>query len=182
MKLEADTRSLIVSVDRIPRLTLPSPYKRVQRYRIIRNGVLLFLICYYVVGLLSGITPKREIFPFFSWFLFALTPNQQAEYGLRLTTYAGEKLDPPIDFRAAGDRIVRGTDIAFYRAVQKFGRAYANGDEAGLKRWRSHLESNHMRMPCHYELIHSSYHPIERWKTGAIRVQVIDAFYFAGMP
>lgn len=117
---------------------------------------------YAVLGLCASAAEKFEVFPFFSWFLFALTPNQIVQY----------ELTPSPQLSALGTL----HDVDLHVLLQRLGRALeARDHEAELLRRR--LESNFFVSPCRYVVTRTEFDPAARWLHGTIQSEVKIAEY-----
>ncbi|MGD0057776.1 MAG: hypothetical protein ABSD58_00010 [Verrucomicrobiia bacterium] len=72
---------------------------RMAAYRIWRVWVALFLAGYFALGFSTLALPRGEVFPCFSWFLFALVPGRESQYAVRLQEVRGQKLAEPVLFQ-----------------------------------------------------------------------------------
>ncbi len=110
-------------------------------------------LCYAVLGLCASAAEKFEVFPFFSWFLFAVTPNQIIQY----------ELTPSPQLSALGTLLV----VDLHVLVQRFGRALETKDRHA-EQLRRRLESNFFVSPCDYVVTRTESDPIARWLDGTI--------------
>lgn len=147
-----------------------------KRYQLILKGIRLFLILYFIGGLLSTLTPRHEVFPVFSWFLFPLTPNLESKFALRLHQVAGELLEPPRYYEKAEGIVNEPKSIRVYQMVQDLGVAEKRNDSEEIKRLRSILENNYLHTPCRYELLVVTYDPVKRWKTGLMHEETVSTY------
>jgi hypothetical protein len=90
-------------------------------YRRARRGISLFLAIYFVVGLGTLLLPAREIFPFYSWFLFALVPQGAPHYELILRRVDGKLLDPPRRYQEAEGLVRSPHSVTVYKLTQQIG-------------------------------------------------------------
>src|ERR1039457_5512030 len=96
-------------------------------YRILRGWVALFLAGYFALGLLTLLLPRREGFPLYSWFLFALVPGQEARYAVRLQEVGGQKLAEPVLYQDAESLVADPHNVTVRELVQQFGLAVEKG-------------------------------------------------------
>ena len=143
--------------------------KTMNRYRWLRGLATIFLIVEFTVGFGGALTPRQEIFPFASWFLFLLVPSRTSEYDVVLTAEGRRTLDPPPSFSHAPDALVQGShSIVAYQLIQQLGDAERKNDRARSLAIRHQIEA-HFRVPfIHYQLDAIQYHPVERWQSGRI--------------
>lgn len=94
----------------------------IREYQRTRRGIALFLALYFVVGLGTLLLPAREVFPFYSWFLFALVPqNGTAHYDLILYEVNGQPVDPPRRYQDADGLVRSPHNVTVYRLIQRIG-------------------------------------------------------------
>jgi hypothetical protein len=120
----------------------------IREYRRARRGIALFLAIYFVVGLGTLLLPAREIFPFYSWFLFALVPQGAAHYELILRAVDGKRLDPPRRYQEAEGLVGSPHSVTVYKLTQQIG---ATNDA----RARELLEKDWLPPNTRYEIIKS---------------------------
>jgi hypothetical protein len=135
-------------------------------YRIWRTWVALFLGGYFVLGLLTLALPRQEVFPVYSWFLFALVPGRETQYAVRLEEVRGQKLAVPLLFQDAEDLVAEPHNVMMRDLVQQFGAAAEKGQTDEQASLRRVMEKNYLPAPCRYELIIMTYEPLTRWRTG----------------
>jgi hypothetical protein len=93
-----------------------------REYQRVRRGVAVFLAIYFIVGLGTLLLPAREIYPFYSWFLFALVPqNATTHYELILYEVNGQPLDPPRRYQEADGLVRSPHNVTVYRLTQQIG-------------------------------------------------------------
>ena len=111
----------------------------------------------------AATTTQREIFPFYSWFLFATVPNGKTTYQVVLHRVNGQEIDPALPLNQAS-ALVGGNarSIVLYRVVQRYGQALRNGDAAGAARERGYLEAK-LPAATRYEVVRERGDAIERW-------------------
>ena len=147
-----------------------------KRYRLLVRSICWFLVIYFVGGLLGALTPKHEIFPVSSWFLFPVTPNPDTKFALRLYRVEGKTLEPPRFYEEADGIVSDPRSIDVYEAVQMLGKAERRGDLPVIARIRRIIDSNSVMPPCRYELVTVTYDPVERWKTGEVQIETIEMY------
>ena len=124
--------------------------------------------------------PRGEVFPCYSWFLFALVPGRESSYALRLLEVRGQKLAEPVLFQEAEGYVENPHDVTVRELAQQLGAATEHGrmDEQG--RVRQILEKNRLPSPCRYELVSMTYDPLVRWRTGRYEIRSLAQFTSAG--
>ena len=147
-----------------------------NRYRLLVGGIRWFLIIYFVGGLLGALTPKHEIFPVSSWFLFPVTPNPDTKFALRLYRVEGKTLEPPRFYEEADGFVADPQSIIVYEVTQELGKAERRRDAPAIAEMRHNIETNYIRPPCRYELVAVTYDPVERWKTGKVQTETIKIY------
>jgi hypothetical protein len=81
---------------------------------------------YFAHGLLTLLLPRREIFPMYSWFLFALIPGRESRYALRLQEVGGQKLAEPVLYQDAESLVADPHTVTVREVVQQFGLVVVN--------------------------------------------------------
>lgn len=143
----------------------PLPARRSLRAG--RRGVWLatgVLVLQFTLGLLGTLTPRGEIFPFASWFLFSLVPDRVVSYDLLLHGTARRPLDPPRAFNQAGGWVKSPHSVTVYQLTQQLGRAFEAGRAAETTRVRREIEAQFSAPGMRYDLVRVSYRLAERWK------------------
>lgn len=109
----------------------------------------LLAAAYAVLGVCAAANDKHEVFPFFSWFLFPITPAQVTRY--ELTT------------SAAPTRLAEVLSMDREVIVQKLGKALAAHDVERIFELRQRLERNFLNGPCSYAVTRRTYDPVAAW-------------------
>ena len=151
-------------------------------YRILRGWIALFLAGYFALGLLTLLLPQRELFPLYSWFLFALVPGQESQYALRLQEVSGRKLAEPVLYQDAEGLVADPHNVTVRELVQQFGLAVEKGQVQEQLSIRRVMEKDHLPSPCHYELVIITYDPLARWRTGRYEVRPLAQYASPGEP
>jgi hypothetical protein len=127
---------------------------------------------YFALGLLTLLLPRREVFPLYSWFLFALVPGRESDYALRLREVNGQKLPEPVLYQDAKGLVADPHNVTVREIVQQFGRAVEKGRVQERLRIRRVMEKDYLPPLCRYELVIITYDPLARWRTGRGRYEV----------
>lgn len=153
-----------------------------KRLRDTQRVLVAALAVYLAVAVCRELQPGRsEIFPFASWSLFSLVPNETSDFSLRVLELDGRALDPPPYLEDAWAILPQAANHVARNAVDRLGRAVVADDEAGAAATRRTLESLHLGSHrIVYELVRRRYDPLERWRTGRIRHAEALAAYRAG--
>jgi hypothetical protein len=159
----------------------PNPLARpaLHAYRR-RQGWLAAVLAVQLVGGLAVLpAPGHEVFPVFSWFLFALTPPaERTAPELRVAELGGRTFDPPVRLETERS-LVRAADApTVVRLAKDLRAALAAGDTAALARARRTLEENFLtgRGPGRYALVEVTHDPVARLRGGAARERVVREF------
>ncbi len=156
-----------------------------REYRRIRKGMSWFLAAYFAGGLLTLLRTgrdmnEREVYPVFSWFLFALVRQPEAQYGLLLHEVNGRSVEPPCLYQDAEGRISQPHNVIVFQLTQKFGAAVER-HEPEQQKYRELLEKNWLPSRKRYELVKVNADPVARWKNGSYAVtQRLNTFTSAG--
>ncbi len=151
-------------------------YKRLRRMAV----ALLVMEC--VVGMAGYLTPRKEIFPLASWFLFLLVPHHTNDYDLILRARDGSPIDPPLPYSQAPALVASPHSIVTYQLIQQFGDAETRHDAARGRSLRRQLEAQFLAGRVQYDLVLNTYQPVERWETGRVRARRTLRSFTAGEP
>jgi hypothetical protein len=136
-----------------------------------RQGWLAAVLAAQLVGGLAALAaPEREVFPLFSWFLFALTPQPEGRaVELRLAELGGRRFDPPVPLETERTLVAPTQAPAVVRLAKAMDAALAAGDAAALRRARQTLEENFLRGrgPGRYALVEVRRDPVARLRATA---------------
>ena len=149
-------------------------------YRNCRAWVTLFLAGYFALGLSTLALPRSEVFPCYSWFLFALVPGRESQYAIRLEEVRGQKLAEPVLFQDADNFVDEPHSVTARDLVQQLGAAVEKGQIEEQLRLRRVMERNYLPTPCRYELIVLTYEPLIRWRTGHYDVHPLGEYTVTG--
>ncbi len=150
-------------------------------YRRLRVFVAAALLLELIVGLGGALTPRAEIFPFASWFLFSLVPGKASEYDLILTSADEQQNIPPVRVSQAGRLIQAPHSIVLFQTIQEFGEAVETHDPHA-KKLRQQIEAQFTVPAVHYDLVKETYHPLARWEFNQLLSRVVLHSYIAGEP
>ena len=128
------------------------------------------------------LTPRGEIFPLASWFLFALVPHRTNDYDLLLRANDGHPIDPPLPYSQAPWLISTPHSIVTYQLVQQLGDALARRDDERARALRRQIEAQFAQPRVQYDLVRNTYQPVERWETGQVRARRTIRSFTAGAP
>jgi hypothetical protein len=140
-----------------------------------RRGIALFLAAYFAGGMLTLLNPTQEVFPVFSWFLFALVPPSLPQYGLLIEDVNGRRVDPPRLYQEAEGIISTPHEIIVYQLTQQLGAAIERHPQ-DADRYREVLEKNWLPSATRYEVVRINADPIARWKSGHYDMQSLKTF------
>ena len=118
---------------------------------------------YVVLGFLSIFTRGYEVFPFFCWFLFPLTPNTVQRYGLELQQHSGVPLAEATLYEWWPGSGEARNSMDLQVAVQDLGQAIVGDDRPRIDELRRRIEGNFMSAPCAYSVVRESYDPLVLW-------------------
>jgi hypothetical protein len=140
-----------------------------REYRRIRKFISVFLAAYFAGGLLTLMRPDMEVFPVYSWFLFALVPQSGPQYGLLLHEVNGRSIEPPRLYQEAADWVPASHSVTVFKLTQELGVA-AERNLPEQSRYRELLEKNWLPPQTRYELVKLNADPVARWKTGQYEI------------
>jgi hypothetical protein len=149
-------------------------------YRIWRAWVALFLVGYFGLGIPAILLPHQEVFPCYSWFLFALVPGRESQYAIRLQEVRGQKLAEPVLFQDADGFVGNPHSVTVRELVRQFGVAVEKGRTDEQSRLRQVIEKDYLPIPCRYKLVVMTYEPLTRWRTGRYDVRLLAEYTATG--
>lgn len=147
-------------------------------YRFARTWLPRLLPTYVVAAMLASAAPGFEVFPFFCWFLFPVTPTVETRYELEVERLAGQALAQPTPFRRL-HLVAEPHAMDAWTAVQALGRAVRSNDQTELARLRRRLEANFLPGPSRYRVVEVVFDPMERWRGEADRRRTVLATFDA---
>jgi hypothetical protein len=124
-----------------------------------------------------------ETFPFFVWELFSRVPKpEQTSYGVRLTAMDGTVLTTPVYYE---DSLLPTHQSSPAQAmIAVIGRAYAQGDEERVERYRTIFESRYLQPleQATYELVWREFDIEERYSCECYTSETVIAEFTLGVP
>ena len=143
-------------------------------YARLRNVLARLLVGYFVLGLASFGT--GEIFPIFSWFLFARVPGHVKRYELVLDVVRGHPLPKPVFYDQADGLVADSHSIVAKRVINSLGKALDEGDLSAIARVRRALESDYLPPDSEYTIVEVSFEPLRRWRSGEMETRELAHF------
>jgi hypothetical protein len=123
---------------------------------------------YVLAGLAATMAPGFEVFPFFCWFLFPVTPTLEQRYALEVHELGGREVRPPTWFQRL-DLVEDPFAMDAWTSIQALGRAVRAGDDVEVNRLRRRLEANFLPAPSRYGLVELTFDPLQRFRTGTVQ-------------
>ena len=146
-------------------------------YRRLRLFAVALLVVEFVVGMGGWLTPRHEVFPFASWFLFTLVPNHTTEYDLEFRAANGRPLDPPVRFSRAASLVFQPHSITAFNVIQGLGAALEHGTPRETHTLRAQIDAFCGSSHLTYEVVKVTYDPVARYDTGAaLQRRVLGTF------
>lgn len=146
------------------------PYRRLRRLLPALGGA------YLVLGFCAAAAPGFEVFPFFCWFLFPITPNVEERFALSVHEIGGRRFEEPVEFQSL-DVIEDPHAMDVWFSVQALGQAVVDDNAREAERIRRRLEANFIPSPSRYTVDQVTYDPIERWRQGTVRSRTTLAVF-----
>ncbi|MGF1511185.1 MAG: hypothetical protein ACFB9M_16960 [Myxococcota bacterium] len=137
-------------------------------YRRLRSWFPRLLSSYILAGLMATAVPGFEVFPFFCWFLFPITPSVEDRYALEILTLGGRSVHPPALFQDL-DLVEDPFAMDAWTSIQALGRAFERGDMGAVHTLQRRLQMNFLPAPSQYRLVRLRFDPLERFRTGRIQ-------------
>lgn len=138
------------------------------RYRRLQIFVAAALAFVMVVGLGGTLTPRHEIFPFASWFLFSLVPGKRSDFDLILHAASDEPPEQGRPYSQANGLVFHPHSIVAHTIIQELGDAEQNGNTVSSRALRRQIEVEFVPAVTRYDLVRVTYDPVERWRTGRV--------------
>lgn len=136
----------------------------------LKRIVVASLVIYFCMGVFErAARDGHEIYPFFSWFLFANIPNPSEEtFTVTIHSIGDEIYDPPLAFSESRPWFekIRQSPTEYTYAMREFGRSVYAGRMQLAKEHRASFEEMFVGASARYELFVVSYDPILHWKEG----------------
>ncbi len=151
-------------------------------YRRLRRVAVALLVVEFVVGMGGYLTPRHEIFPFASWFLFLLVPGHTSDYDLVLRSNDGHPISPPLPYSQLTWLVTTPHSVLTYQIVQQLGDAETRHDATRSQWLRRQIEALFTQPRVQYDLVRNTYRPVERWKTGRVRTRETLRTFLSGQP
>lgn len=129
-----------------------------------RQRLRLGIFIYLGIALLGLGTSKHEIFPFFAWTLFPVTPAQVTAYQLRIPGEADFFLPRP----------GAGNPIDYYNSLQRLGEGLRRGNEAEVMREARFLEKNYLPSGVSFEILELQMDPGRYYRTGNADIEILS--------
>ena len=147
-------------------------------YRRLRLFAVVLLVAEFVVGMGGWLTPRHEVFPFASWFLFTLVPNRTVEYDLEFRAVDDRPLAPPVRFSRAGSLVLQPHSITAFNVIQQFGAVLDRGSDQGkIRALRPQIDALCSPGRLQYDVVKVTYDPVSHYDTGAsLRRRVLGTF------
>ncbi|TSC63361.1 MAG: hypothetical protein Athens041674_189 [Parcubacteria group bacterium Athens0416_74] len=136
----------------------------------LKKIIIASLVVYACMGLFErSVRDGSEIYPFFSWFLFAYIPNPSEDtFTVAFHAVGDEVYDPALTFsesRPLFDKIHQSPTEYIY-AIQEFGRSVSTGRTDLAEQYRASFERMFSGQAARYELFLVSYDPVRDWREG----------------
>ena len=141
---------------------------------LLKGFIVTVLIAYAVGGFLTELRPplqERELIPLFSWFIFHTVPKGSRPFAVLIGEYDGRPLEPPLLFSEAGGIVSDPRSSQAADLFQHWGSSLLAGDAASAEALRRIFESSFLHRPARYDLIQTSYDPVERWRSGRYAIE-----------
>jgi hypothetical protein len=134
----------------------------------------LFLSAMILIGYAAIPLPGNELFPFYSWSMFAKVPSERNSFAVFIHEVGGQPVTPAKEFQEAGGMVNSPKSVVAHQVIQKLGLAYAVGGRAELADAKSRFEKNYLSIGTRYALVRMNYDPLTRWKNGGRTLETIQ--------
>lgn len=133
-----------------------------------------WLVAVFVLGQVALMFPSREIYPFYSWTMFARVPGTVNAYELWIISWPGRVLESPVEIRDRQSPVHGGRSVLANSLVKRLGDFYSGDEEdTGWRDVRKQLELGFLKKGAVCELRVSSGDVLTMWelrKGGGARV------------
>ena len=147
-----------------------------MRYKQSRRLLPVVGILYLLLALSGLRTPTREIFPFFCWFLFPITPNVEERFELRVVRLGDDIFEQPVDYQTL--KVLKSPmEMDLWISTQQLGQAIGSDRPATIEHVRRRLEANFLPAKSLYMVDRVVFDPLERWENGHVRRRTRLATY-----
>jgi hypothetical protein len=121
----------------------------------------LFILLMFGAGEAALLRPPNyEVFPFYSWSMFALVPNETEQFYV-FVTKDGETREFTRAKKWVGEA---ANSIVAFTIIQEYGKALLAGNKNEIVKWRRQFEGNHMPDGLGYEVRYCKGDPLARWQ------------------
>ncbi len=137
-------------------------------YRTKKLAVLASLAVYAAIGISAHwLTTNDELYPVFSWNLFAYVPNPKIEYTIALLSFGKTHYNPPLQFNELGFLFKQNSEspIKYYVVINRLAAAIMQKDPAAQETYRQQLEAIFQKTPAQYEVLKVKNDPLAFWYT-----------------
>ncbi|MDE1171170.1 MAG: hypothetical protein PW734_08195 [Verrucomicrobium sp.] len=132
------------------------------------------------LGLASLKTAQQEVFPIYSWFLFAVVPNGKTTYQVLIERVGTRSVVPPQFYTQAGDVMGNPHSIVAYKIIQRLGKACRKGKAEEIIRQRALLEAN-LPPQTTYDVVRIHSDPVEQWRTRRAAIRESVGHFVSGL-
>jgi protoporphyrinogen oxidase len=150
--------------------------QKAMSYRFLKYFALIISALYcsvavYTNTIYPGSVNTKELYPFFSWFLFAYIPNPSADYTIELISFDKETYPNPLPFKEMRFifKEIKSGSSEYTHIIRLLGSAVIRHDEEAVKMFRQKLEKIFLDSPATYEIFTTYTDPVSLWKTGVYR-------------
>jgi hypothetical protein len=159
-------------------------------YEAKKMAIAASLIVYCTVGIasksyfiLAHRPPTTELYPFFSWYLFADIPQTHTEYRIEVLSLGERTYEPPLPFSDTAFLFARigRAPTEYTPIIQALGTAITAGDEPRVGELRGQLETMFSGTPARYSVVRVVYDPLIYWKSGAYITHETMGTFDAGL-
>lgn len=131
-----------------------------RRYRRLQAAVAGILLMMFVAGEAALLRPPTyEMFPFYSWSMFALVPNKTEQFYV-FVTKDGVTREYTRAKKWVGES---ANSVIAYTVIQQYGKALRSGNKKEIANWRRQFEENHIPDDLIYEVRYGKGDPMVRW-------------------
>ena len=157
-------------------------------YEVKKTMVVITLVFYCAAGIFIRLyrdEQHHQIYPFFSWYLFANIPipNQQVTFTMDILSLGSQTYNPPLPFSQTSSifQKLRQSPTEYTALIVMLGQSILSGDANSISQSRQKLEKIFLGTSARYEILRVNYDPVAYWENGTYTSEsVIGTFQTPG--
>jgi len=154
-------------------------YTGAMSYEVLKKGFVFILILYFMTGVFAEVTGSGELYPVFSWRLFARIPSQVSTHAIEIHELGDTIYSPPIKFSNTKSLFEKlgQSPTDYEKPVRELVQAIRTKNEDEVLKRREIIENIFPWPKYKYSVVEVQYDSIEYWQTGTYEVKEVLATY-----